>query len=433
MVRFLWMNKNIFLLSFFSILFFLPLGHDLSRYGISRSLLWDDVGWLLGIWIFFFLVKYFVQSKFELRSNVLAITLGLTFLLFIHVGLNGIFLAHFSAWVRYLIFLWLLFAILILTRKFSPILSCFLLLGVLCLQAQWGIFQFVLQHDLGFQIAGEPRLTVATPGVAKFLTTDTKVIRAYGPYLHPNALGASLVAGSAVLTSIALSGFRRQKQLYGFKLFFYAIGFIFFIGILLSFSRAAYVSWLLVVALALIYRYRHFTSSLINNAFLYRRLALVFLAIIIVFIPFFVGRFTDTQDQAFRERGRGLTFALEAASELPMRSKLLGVGIGNYPTFLHSYLTRQGISYDEWEVAPVHNAFLLLVAEIGILGSCVLLALIVYGILRSQKMFLALGLFLPMLPLVLLDHYMLTQTAPLSLWVLAVIFSYTLLTTRKAS
>ncbi|MBI3255501.1 MAG: O-antigen ligase family protein [Candidatus Andersenbacteria bacterium] len=425
--------KFIWLLSFFSVLFFLPLGHDLSRYGISSSLLWDDVGFLLGIWIIIFLGTFAVQKKFRISTTLFQITLALTLLLLLHVGWHGIFLEHFSAWFRYLIFLWLPLCIFLLCKQFSLKLLSFLLLGILCLQAEWGILQFVLQHDLGFQMLGEPQLTVARDGVAKFSIVDTKVIRAYGPYLHPNAFAGSLLAGLLLLSSLTLS----HKAFYGFdsrqyRLWFLSMASIYILAIVLTFSRGAYASLLLIGGFSVWVSLRGKFSKR-DMASLYRPLAVFLVATVIVFIPLFMARFSDVQDRGFDERGRGLLFAKSILAQLPSQGLLPGIGIGNYPVILETYLQRSGTGYEVWEIAPLHNAILLLMFEIGAVGVATLLLVFTSMLYRSQKMFLAFCLFLPMLPLLLLDHYMLTQTAPLVMWMAATLLSYQLFKQEKTS
>lgn len=412
------MKKFFFLLTFLTVIFVLPLGHDLRRYNFSSSLSWNDSGWLLGIWIIFFLGTFIVQKKFHSQGFKSFTPLLLTFFLFLHVGIHGVFFSQFADWVRYLLFIWFVFTFSYLKKLLPSLVWGLLLVGVVCLQAQWGIVQFITQSDLGFQILGEPQLGISIPGVAKFSVEGIKFIRAYGLYAHSNVFAANLLASLFVCLYLGVHVSRKHTSessaLYRYLL---SVGYILFVALLLTFSRSAYLGLLLLILLWFFYllQKQQLTTALKHS---YKFVGIIVVTLFI-FTPFFLGRISDSEDRGFVDRQRGFTFAQGLIQEAPFSEKILGIGIGNYENSLKGYLSSHSTEYMPWEIAPFHNAVALLLMEIGLIGGVILLAFLVWGILKYRHWMFYLSLALPLLPLLLFDHYFVTQTTPFVIWSLA--------------
>jgi hypothetical protein len=406
--------KNFLLtLSFLVILFFLPLGHDLSRYGISSRLTWNDLGWFLGIFLIgIFLVQKNLFNKKSERRYFSVVSFLSLFLLAESVYQRVLF-TGFVSWVRYLIFLWLPLGFSFIRKKTLGVLWLYLLIGVICLQAQWGIVQFVIQHDLGFQILGESDISSAIPGVAKFMTLDHKIVRAYGPYGHPNAFAATLLVGIYLIGYLFLKFYSDEIKVFPF-IYILPVGYILFLALLLSFSRVAYLSAFL---LACCLRVAVFSPKLpfyLRSSV--RNFVVLGVVTLLVLTPLFIYRFTDREDMGFVERGRGSVFAFDILRHSSLPELWFGHGVGLYRDVLQRYFSSQSIPYEKWEVAPLHNTLGLLVFEIGIMGMLFVGIFIFFPILRHRSGWLFL---LPLLPLALGDHYFLTQTTPAVFWILA--------------
>ena len=290
-----------------------------------------------------------------------------------------------------LVFISLLWLSTPAVRRLSPYLLTF----IACLFSMWGIAQFSLQQDLGLYQLGETHLSADRSAIAKFslsLAGDgtQKVVRAYGPFSHANTYGGILALGFA--TSLQLLRVYQKKLLL-------PLSFILLLGIVVSFSRSA---WLAAFISLLIFTF-------IKPAHLTRKITRVMLAIfvttLLLFTPLIAYRMSDTEDRAASER-------LASAHRATHLLSLKGIGVGSYEKTLRSYMDSQDIAYNPWEVAPAHSAPLLFAVEWGIVLTVLLsisLAIPAFRIFQYR----AWHWLLPLIPLLALDHYFATQLPPL--------------------
>jgi hypothetical protein len=111
---------------------------------------------------------------------------------------------------------------------------------------------------------------------------------------------------------------------------------------------------------------------------------------------------------AFADRRSGNSQALAIIKEMPLWH---GVGPGNYERMLKKYLNEDTIPYEPWNITPVHNVPLLIVAEWGILPGLLTVTYLLYQYaLRFRNTW---PYLLPLIPPLVFDHYLLTQPAPL--------------------
>jgi hypothetical protein len=111
-------------------------------------------------------------------------------------------------------------------------------------QAILGIWQFHVQHIVGFGVLGEYISPLGTGGLATIATYGGKLTRSYGTFPHPNILGfflsIALVLGYFLIVSRETSQKARKFLIIG--------DYLLIVGIFLTFSR---VSWA-IAALATI-------------------------------------------------------------------------------------------------------------------------------------------------------------------------------------
>lgn len=269
----------------------------------------------------------------------------------------------------------------ILRTENRPILIV-TLIGCIGIYAQWGIAQFIVQHDLGLHTIGESRIAPGNAGIASFTIGYEKFIRAYGPFAHSNSLGGVLAVGFILLFML-----KSAPRLYVTSLIF-----LFTVGSITSFSRASLVA-----------------SVIVLLAFCIRMRSLQVLAYtlipFILFIPLFFGRSFDPHGVALGDREQGIIWMKQMISPSVLLS---GYGIGNYGRALATYLADNNIEHNTWDIAPVHSVPLLVFVEFGGVLSLIWAALLGYFLFMYRA-----PILLALLPPLLLDHYFLTSLGPL--------------------
>jgi len=255
-------------------------------------------------------------------------------------------------------------------------------------QAVLGILQFLKQGSIGLSLLGESVLSNLDPATASIWYDGARLVRAYGLFPHPNILSLFLVIGLICLgylyiefdvvlyqwdksISRAQNGLKFIKNWRFSARILVAISFfLVFTGLMLTFSRAGWLVGALSLAIFIAFTLRaHF------------RAALRFLALVL--ITFSLGYFFFspllTQRAASLVSGTPAVDYRIAYNEMGLDIILrnpLGVGLGNqvlYGVETRVYQGRGMNSVSEWE--PIHNIFVLAMAELGILGGTFFLLL----------------------------------------------------------
>lgn len=283
-----------------------------------------------------------------------------------------------------------------LVRYFSIRFVVIIFLFVIVLHAQFGIFQFILQHDLGLSMLGESRIGDDIPGVAKFTFGSSKMVRAYGAFGHPNAYAGVLLLGFILVM--------RWRKI--FESAFIPICGVLLIGIFLSFSRTSFVGLMLLMIISALIMRHHIRHVIF--------LVLIVLIVVATLSPLLISRFVDGEDVAVEERIVGLRWAMDIRRDLPWWR---GVGIGSYPSALRSHLNDVGFIPAVWQIDYVHSVPVLLWLEWGGVGILFLAGVIGIALAPALRQ---LVWIIPIIPMLIFDHYFVTQFGPLLLLVVAV-------------
>lgn len=328
---------------------------------------------------------------FTVHHSCVQATVRIIIPIFLIIGassfLLGIFPANAPAMLFWIvstciaIMLWMLRVHNIIDRN----ILIAILIGCIGLYAQWGIAQFIIQHDLGMHVLGESRLQIGSTGVASFSDSSTmKYLRAYGPFAHPNSFAGVLLIGAILLYTLCSSS----------KIYLLSMLLLFAVGLTVSFSRTALIGFI-VVLIAFWLQKRLYILVLIS------------LVPLLVFAPLVLHRSFDPAGVALKDRMSGYAWLKEMATPI---SLLRGYGIGNYESALVLYLNGHHIAYDTWDIAPVHSAPLLLFTEFGLILVGILTALF-FWFLRLHYS----PILIALLPVLMFDHYFITQLGPLLL------------------
>ena len=244
------------------------------------------------------------------------------------------------------------------------------------------IVQFFFQHSIGGPLwwIGERTFDAGTPGIARIDSCQLSAfscqqfLRSYATFPHPNVLGGFLAVTLPLLLNLRIyestnlpmdERMRRMVQ--------WGLGITMVLGVIaliLSFSRSAMVVGGVAIVLA-IARITNFKFQIMEHKINFPPFILYTLLVILLLTVFVK---TDLREESVAVRQQ----LNSAAVKLWQSSPLLGVGLGNFLVRLPEALSTRTIYF----LQPVHNIYLLVLAETGVVG----VGLIVLWIaLQSQK------------------------------------------------
>lgn len=237
------------------------------------------------------------------------------------------------------------------------------------------IAQFVLQHSVGGPLwwLGERAFDANTPGIARINLcqasgiTCQEMLRAYGTFPHPNVLGGFLAAMIPLLvyqftnpTNLPIrpiSKTWRRRIFYGATLLFGVVG----LG--LTFSRSAIVVGVAMM-IVMVARIANWELRIVKKqnwipAFAGMTAGVVGVTIGLIVILFFLLP-VSPGDESVVVRQQLNTVAIKQW----LSSPIVGVGLGNFLVTLPATMPTRVIYF----LQPVHNVYLLLLSEIGVVG-----------------------------------------------------------------
>lgn len=302
-------------------------------------------------------------------------------------------------------FLEFLFLAIFIVKKIKSFKYIYLLMSIsLIYESIIAIAQFINQGSLGsiFYFLGERTFSGQTPGIANASLGGELILRAYGTFPHPNVLAGFLTIYMAVI----LVSMLKEKRL---SIIYWASLVLGTVTLFLTLSRIAIVLWVITVFIILV------TINRLNK----KNLVLLFVLISGMFFlsPLYL-RFTNLvlSDQSLYIRG----VLMDSAIKIFYKSPILGVGLSNFIVNLPEVVSITSTSF----LQPVHNIYLLILSETGLLGF-LSFSLLLYFLLRrinkNSPFFLG---FVLILILGLFDHYFLTLQQGQLLLSLALGFSW---------
>ena len=294
-------------------------------------------------------------------------------------------------------------------RKFNfvGVLYALILGGVF--QAFIAIGQFLKQGDLGLRWLGESVLGPHMTGIASFYTSvGDKVIRAYGTTPHPNILAAYLFLAIVAFYFVYIyhknkrneeektnyydtlmnhsSGKLYDTMIYHIilKYWWMAVYPTLLFGLFFTFSRTIIFLWgagFLTIIATIAMSIRTGLKAPVDNrhsmSVIHRLAALVLVTFVVVgafsflYWPEVQSRMTlSAEEEAVRLR----VFYNEES--LKGGINLFGIGLGDFT----GWLVEQNPNLPSYMYQPVHNIYLLIYSEVGVVGF-VLFLLFIGGLL----------------------------------------------------
>lgn len=239
-----------------------------------------------------------------------------------------------------------------------------------------------------FWFLGERTFSAGTPGIALAQSFGHLHLRPYGTFSHPNSMSGFLLVALILIWGLGKNSSFWLKIL---------VSFLGFLVIFLSFSRIVWIATLLL-GLWLAVWWFGLRRKIPSQVPIYFLLTASFSIGVLIFFsgPSFFS------EEATTQRINLAQVALLIIKESP----LFGVGLNNFIVHLPKFWVPSGVYF----LQPVHNIFLLVAAETGLIGLLVFLWflwLMVRRLIFKGKTFLLLALG-AILFTGIFDHYWLT-------------------------
>lgn len=238
-----------------------------------------------------------------------------------------------------------------------------------------GLGQFLFSKSLGFWILGERNFTINTLSIANFNFYGKVFLRPYSTFPHPNVFAAFLVISNILLS--------RHRGVFGG-----IAKTINSVMCVLTFSR----SGILLLFGHLVYLMRGKLKIL---------LVLFLIALPFLFVRFYSAFNFDSLSVIRREELASI------AIEQFWKNPLFGIGLNN---FILDSATSSLVSGPSRFLQPVHNIYLLSLAETGLVGILGFVCLFWFGRRGIRMMEVQMCLY-AILFLGFFDHYFLTLAA----------------------
>ena len=210
----------------------------------------------------------------------------------------------------------------------------------LAFQGLLGVLQYVFQDFYA---------VFRTGGVGR-LTYHDLVIRSHGTLGQPNGYASFLVPVILLLFATWLNSKCQHRKLY---LGSFLLGCL---GLLFSLSRGGWIAFAAGIGLIILIRALHPSQSKGNF-----KILVAFFLVCLVLAPFIHERLSGADNGAAEDR----IWLAKNAWNIIDNNWLLGVGLNNYRFAMYQYLPAD---YDWSFIYRVHNLFLLVFAETGIMG-----------------------------------------------------------------
>ncbi len=392
---------------FYLLLVFLPvqLGYhfffDFSFISGIRSDYLAPTIYLTDIIIVFLIVLWFIEKIKNLNFNtILKLKFWPFWFFIVYLLFNSLFVSlnHWVALYKFVKILefFLLVIVIIGIRPNVVAVIFFLSIGIIY-SGILAILQFVLGRSVGgfFYFLGERTFYVGTPGIATISLNNILLLRPYATFPHPNVLGGFLAVLLPLIFSLI---FFNKKNISVFIQIYFGIILILGVFVLfLTFSRAAWIIFLWGLVLVFLVNKKKIILWFSKNkgVTLLGFYSLLLLSVVsFQIVP-------HGSESVFQRRE-----LIKASLEIIFQNPLFGIGLNNFVVVAKNYLPKV---VDLYIFQPVHNIYLLVFSELGLVGFVGIITIIYFVFLKSLKTDpLVLVAILELVFLGFFDHYLFT-------------------------
>lgn len=289
----------------------------------------------------------------------------------------------------------------------------FVLLLAGAVQSIIGIGQFVYQYAPGNTWLGMSAHEASQAGSSVLKLDSGRFLRAYGTFPHPNLLGGFLGAVLMLGSMYYVSSIRYEKSWKCLGEIAFALSglLVVFLGLMLTFSRTAWLGAGLGIVVIGLYAFRQ-EDSWIRGRFL--KIFLAFGLASLIFGSVLYNQISPRFDTVTIEREGSVServASLQDAQTLIVEQPIIGVGAGNFTAEIMQLQPERPV----WNIQPAHNVFMLVWSELGLVGLSLFVCFLVFSLLPILKskiinhkstIFIAL---LALVPSLFLDHWLYTS------------------------
>ena len=289
-----------------------------------------------------------------------------------------------------------------LSAVFNMMTSFFVFFASGFFQAVLAILQYLRQADLGLRFLGETVLNPDLFNVAVFLVNGEKIMRPYGTTPHPNILALFLFISVFIYYFFYIKGDKFSHSKSGLLIYS-----VLLFSLFLTFSRVVIFVWMIGVGLRRLIFNRKF--SRIAEGLSLKKITVATLTAIIIFSILFWPHILTRIKISSQEEAVSLR---NYYNKVSLYDKLFfGVGSGNFVNWFREI--NPGLASNLYQ--PVHNIYLLIFSEAGILGLTAFLLFLIFlaknyfKIKFEQPFYYSLFIiFLSLLFFGLFDHFLFT-------------------------
>ncbi|MBL4693835.1 O-antigen ligase family protein, partial [Candidatus Gracilibacteria bacterium] len=289
------------------------------------------------------------------------------------------------------------------------------LLSAISVSAFIGIFQYVFQESVGLYFLGEPHISADALDVARYSFANETVMRAYGTFSHPNVFAGFL------LFAIFFSTYFWKESKGEYRVLLTLLMMVLLLALVLTFSRSG---WLALFGGAMLYYAVSNVKLSVKYVSLAASLLLLFVVVFdlsdIIFSRIFIGDSNSIME-------RNLYY--KAGWNMFLNSPF-GVGAGNFTEVMQQFLS---LKLEPWRFQPVHNIFILVLNELGVIALSIFMGIFVYVFammlkalkkIKDMEMnYMLLALCLGIFVIGLFDHYFISlYQGQFLFWVFLILF-----------
>ncbi len=332
-------------------------GTEKWQYGTIGIYISDIV---LGLWILLsiYLYKELILTYILKKSHFLLVGLLLSLWSFVSIiWADDKMLAFYFA-IKFSIALDLFFLVQIIPFQIYNVSIVFFISA--SIQSLIGLYQFITQQSFAQKFLGLQYHDVFSGGNAIVHISGERWLRAYGGTPHPNIFGVVLLC--ALLLGIFL--FIKNKDKILSKTLILAAISIITTDILYTFSRTVWLTSLFCIFTFAIYIYN---SKKYSFQQLITPLLLIITTILLI-VSLSHNLFFDriSQDTTLTHNSiSDRALYLSQSKSLITSHPFCGTGIGNYTNTIKK---ESQIKRPLWQYQPVHNIYLLITSETGLIG-----------------------------------------------------------------